>query len=127
MTGATLKPFATAYAAHRAAEGRAHAGEELLSLPYLASGPLARQWSVRAKTFEAFRRGVLAPATAALERPLRVLDLGAGNGWLSYRVATEGHSAVALDIRDDAVDGLGAAGPFLEQAKGRMHRLVAAF
>jgi SAM-dependent methyltransferase len=126
MTQAVLKRFAEAYAAHRAAEGRGHAGEALLSLPYLADGPLARQWAVRARTFEAFRRDVLIPATAQ-GRPLRIIDLGAGNGWLSYRVAVEGHSAVALDIRDDAVDGLGAAGPFLERAQGRMQRLVAAF
>jgi SAM-dependent methyltransferase len=42
-------------------------------------------------------------------RAVRVLDLGAGNGWLCYRVRQLGHWAIALDFRTDAVDGLGAA------------------
>lgn len=41
-------------------------------------------------------------------RALRILDLGAGNGWLSHRLAEAGHHPVALDRLDDPVDGLGA-------------------
>src|SRR5206468_3592499 len=44
-----LAEFRSAYAAHRASEGRAHDRAELLALPYLAAGPLARQWAVRAR------------------------------------------------------------------------------
>ena len=102
---ASTAEFFRDYARHRAREGRAHGIAELRQLPYLASGPLAKQWSVRARTFDAFVEHVIAPAA----RPLAVLDLGAGNGWLSYRLAQMGHKAVALDIRDDDVDGLGAA------------------
>src|SRR5262245_66650874 len=51
-----LTRFRTEYGAHRAAEGRAHSDAELLALPYLRSGPLAKQWSVRACTFDAFIR-----------------------------------------------------------------------
>jgi SAM-dependent methyltransferase len=40
---------------------------------------------------------------------LDVLDLGAGNGWLSYRLAQRGHRCIAVDLRKDGVDGLGAA------------------
>ena len=39
---------------------------------------------------------------------LGVLDLGAGNGWLSHRLAMLGHQCVAVDCNDDAEDGLGA-------------------
>ena len=60
---------------------------------------------------------VLRPEAERAQRPLQVLDLGAGNGWLSYRVAMEEHHAIALDIRDDSVDGLGAAAPFCARAK----------
>lgn len=113
MTGAEvdarLARFRAEYGAHRAAEGRAHAGAEALTLPYLRTGPLARQWAVRARSYDAFRRRVLAPLAAEVGRPLRILDLGAGNGWLSRRAALAGHRAVALDLRDDSVDGLGAA------------------
>jgi SAM-dependent methyltransferase len=59
-------------------------------------------------------------------RPLQVLDLGAGNGWLSYRLALEGHHTFALDIRADDVDGLGAAGAFRQRAP-TMKCIVAPF
>jgi SAM-dependent methyltransferase len=122
-----LQQFAEDYAAHRQAEGRGFAGEQLLALPYLRSGPLARQWAVRARSFDAFMARLVRPMYKSLGRTLRLLDLGAGNGWLSYRVALEGHCATALDIRDDRVDGLGAAGPFLQRTGGRMRTAVAAF
>ena len=99
--------FRANYAAHRAREGRAHSGAELSSLPYLEHGPLARQWRVRACSFEAFLAKVVWPMER--DRPLDILDLGAGNGWLSYRLAMRGHRCTAVDVRDDAVDGLGAA------------------
>jgi SAM-dependent methyltransferase len=109
---ASTAEFFRDYARHRAKEGRAHNIEELKQLPYLRSGPLARQWAVRARTFDAFVEHVIEPAG----RPLAVLDLGAGNGWLSYRLAQMGHKAVALDIRDDDVDGLGAAARLRHEA-----------
>jgi SAM-dependent methyltransferase len=40
-------------------------------------------------------------------RPLRILDLGSGNGWLAYRMATRGHVAAALDVVVNDFDGLG--------------------
>ncbi|MBC9030859.1 class I SAM-dependent methyltransferase [Sphingomonas sp. JC676] len=111
----TLERFRTDYAAHRALEGRGHGHEELLSLPWLKYGPLARQWAVRARTFEAFVEHVVDPMERHLRRRPRTLDLGAGNGWLSYRLALRGHDCAAIDIRDDRVDGLGAAKAFLEE------------
>jgi len=124
---AALARFAADYSEHRAAEGRGHAGEELLGLPYLKAGPLARQWSVRARSFEAFRSHVMQAEARRLGRPLRLLDLGAGNGWLCHRAALEGHSAVALDIRDDEIDGLGAARLFLDRTPGHIECVVAGF
>jgi SAM-dependent methyltransferase len=70
---------------------------------------------------------VLDPLAAAIGRPLAVADLGAGNGWLSWRVAQRGHSALAVDLRDDDVDGLGAARAFTENAPACMERCVASF
>jgi SAM-dependent methyltransferase len=125
MTDSALDRFAEDYAAHRRSEGRGYAGDALLSLPYVRTGPLARQWAVRASTYDAFMARLVRPMAKPLRRPLRLLDLGAGNGWLSYRVALEGHVATALDIREDEVDGLGAALPFLQRTGGRM-RIVAA-
>jgi SAM-dependent methyltransferase len=91
--------FWAAYAAHRAAEGRRLSCSEMLAMPYLPT----RQWAVRARTFEAFARLV------AEDNALRVLDLGAGNGWLSYRLTLSGVECTAVDVRDDDIDGLGAS------------------
>jgi SAM-dependent methyltransferase len=121
----TLDRFCIDYARHRAIEGRAHRGAELASLPYLATGPLARQWRVRARTFDAFVERVVLPMARRQGRPLRIVDLGAGNGWLSYRLALEGHRCTAIDIREDDVDGLGAAGELSRSAP--FERIVAPF
>lgn len=110
----TSAEFCREYARHRAAEGRALRGAELKALPYLRHGPHARQWAVRAATFDAFVSHVARPMAAA--GPIDVLDAGAGNGWLCHRMAEMGNWAVALDIRDDDVDGLGAAAGFLVDA-----------
>ena len=127
MTASPASRFRSAYGAHRAAEGRTLDPASMRQLPYLAVGPLARQWAVRACSFDAFVKRILRPMARRSQRPLRVFDLGAGNGWLSWRVALDGHQAVALDVRDDHVDGLGAADTYLEGAHGRFHRVVASF
>jgi SAM-dependent methyltransferase len=122
---AEMQRFCEDYAIQRAREGRAHTGAELAALPYLDSGPLAQQWAVRARTFDAFLRRALWPLAKELGRPLGVLDLGAGNAWLSYRLAGEDHACTAIDIRDDSIDGLGTA---IELARRRFFkRLVASF
>lgn len=113
------------YASHRAAEGRAVHGAELEALPYLRSGPLAQQWSVRARSFDAFLRHVVAPREKG--SALDILDLGAGNGWLSHRVARRGHRAVAMDLRSDEIDGLGAAAEFLRKQPGLFCCVEASF
>lgn len=126
MNDIALEMFASEYARYRAEEGRRYTGRQLLELPYLKTGPHASQWRIRACTFDAFRAKVLRATAARLRRPLDVLDLGAGNGWLSYRVALDGHHPIALDIRNDLVDGLGASGPFRRRAPA-MQCVIASF
>ena len=123
MIAAGLDRFRADYAAHRAQEGRAHSGGELRSLPYLTRGPLARQWQVRARSYEALVAKVVFPMER--DRPLEILDLGAGNGWLSCRLAMRGHRCTAVDVRDDTVDGLGAAEELRRRA--RFETCVASF
>lgn len=124
---ATGKEFRSDYAAQRAAEGRAYDAASLAVLPYLTTGPLARQWRVRARSFDALLERVLAPMAATRDGSLDVLDVGAGCGWLSYRLALAGHETVALDLRDDSVDGLGAARPYLERNSSLFTRVAATF
>ncbi len=115
--------FRTEYARHRAAEGRGYRGDALRALPYLRSGPFARQWAVRARTFDAFVHHVV----DRLKPNSDILDLGAGNGWLCYRAARKGHRCVALDTRDDHVDGLGAAQEFLAEDPDLFRCVTASF
>jgi len=127
-TDRPLRRFRQAYAAHRAREGRALSAGDLLQLPFLSHGPQAAQWRVRGRTFTCFVTRVLRPlARARAPRPLTLLDLGAGNAWLCYRVARLGARPLALDVRSDAVDGLAAAAAYLPLLALPFPRIAAGF
>ena len=115
-----------AYAALREREGRSDP-EVRLGRPYLMQGPLAAQWRIRARTYDRFVAAVLAPFERKAGRPLSILDLGAGDGWLAARMAGRGHRAVALDVRLDAVDGLAAGALLARQREGHFGRVAASF
>ena len=103
--------FIEEYSAIRRAEGRGSEHQAYyLALPYEdLSGRLADQWAIRAKSYAYFERRLLAQWERKSRAGLRVADLGAGTGWLSYRLALRGHRPVAVDILTDPLDGLGAA------------------
>lgn len=123
-----LRRFRRAYALHRAREGRGVASTAILDLPEITTGPWSRQWGVRARTFRRFVTAVLERRVREVApRAVRVLDLGAGNGWLCYRICQLGHRAVALDLRTDAVDGLGAAQAYRSRLTQLFPRVAAAF
>jgi SAM-dependent methyltransferase len=106
-----FRRFVTEYEFIRAAEGRGSPESEYyLSLPYKdISGRNSDQWAIRTCTFRALVREIVSPLAKRLGRPLRILDVGAGNGWLSYRLALLGHLPVAVDLLTNDRDGLGAA------------------
>jgi SAM-dependent methyltransferase len=93
------------YAHIRHAEGRGSADPAYYrELPFRdLGGRNSDQWRIRAVTYRFLVSRLLPP------EPQDVLDLGAGNGWLSNRLAGLGHRPVAIDIFTDALDGLGAA------------------
>jgi methylase of polypeptide subunit release factors len=70
--------------------------------------PQAAIWKAREVHTSVFVKRVLAPLEAQCEWPLLILDLGAGNGWLSNLLAQRGHTVTAVDINVDVADGLGA-------------------
>jgi SAM-dependent methyltransferase len=79
------------------------------ALPFVdLTGRFSHDWQIRSRSYRAFERYSLLPLERTVHRPLHVLDLGAGNGWLSYRLAQRGHAAAAVDLTTDALDGLGA-------------------
>ena len=110
MDSAARQQFLEDYTKIRHAEGRGSARSAYYrELPDRdLSGRSPDQWRIRARSFHTFERTVLADAERQAGRALDILDLGAGNGWMSHRLALRGHRSVALDIFCDALDGLGA-------------------
>ena len=66
--------------------------------------PQASEWNIRQRSYALLLRRVLAVDA----RGRRILDVGAGAGWLSHRLAVLGHRPVAIDRSADGEDGLGA-------------------
>ena len=94
------------------AESRAQAGRRILDpgayerLPagQEASGDLSWQVEWRLRGYDlSVVRGLLSGTG-----PRRVLDVGAWNGWLSNRLAQDGHAVTAVDYFADEYDGLRA-------------------
>ncbi|HVR12125.1 MAG TPA: class I SAM-dependent methyltransferase, partial [Thermoanaerobaculia bacterium] len=81
--------------------------------------PIAAQWALRRRTFAALTRRVL----PRLGQGLRIVDLGAGVGWLSHRLDLLGHHPMAVDLTTDERDGLAAARHY----RGRWPRVQAEF
>jgi SAM-dependent methyltransferase/uncharacterized protein YbaR (Trm112 family) len=102
--------FVCEYQQVRAAEGRGAIGAAYYrALPSAdRSGRFTADWSIRARSFNTFTQKVLQPLERAQQQPLLILDLGAGNGWLSYRLAQRGHRVAAIDLLTNPQDGLGA-------------------
>jgi SAM-dependent methyltransferase len=109
-----LRRFVAEYRRVRSREGWGSPGPDYyLSLPFLdLTGRFQETWSIRASSFRTFVARVLQPLERGRTRPLVVLDLGAGNGWLSHRLAERGHAVAAVDLCDDPRDGLLAGAHF---------------
>jgi ubiquinone/menaquinone biosynthesis C-methylase UbiE len=101
--------FRKEYLAIRKDEGRgSDTPEYYRALPYEdLTNRNSDQWRIRARTYHYFERRLLPRYEQG--RALKILDLGAGTGWFSYRMAKRGHLAVAVDLLTDPLDGLGAA------------------
>src|SRR5258708_29358856 len=128
--------FTREYTTVRRAEGWG-SGERAYyqALPFTdLTGRFERIWRIRAKSYITFVTHVLEPleanctdyqsssSTLAKEPRsggrheaalrLRILDLGAGNGWLSNRLPERGHSVAAIDLSENPFDGLGSPRPY---------------
>ncbi len=87
----------------REKEGRIYSDAVLQSLPRLPSNhPLAAEWQLRAGSCAGLVRYL-----TNLNRPLNILELGSGNGWLSHQMVT---------IPSAHVLGVDRGGPELAQA-----------
>jgi SAM-dependent methyltransferase len=100
---AAATAFASQYRTVRARDGswpiRRH---DYLLLPCVPSDhPQRAEWRIRRASYVHLQR--------SLRRDrLRIVDIGAGCGWLSHRLTALGHRVAAVDRLDDDIDGLGA-------------------
>jgi len=106
---AHYKRFMNDYESIRRLEGRGSPNVDYYrALPFKdLSGKFSRDWAIRARSFNVLVKKLLTPIQALLQRPLKVLDLGAGNGWLSNRLAMQGDRVFAVDLLVNELDGLG--------------------
>jgi len=72
------------------------------------SGRYRSDWRIRARSFNVLVKNVLTRLQNPLERSLKILDLGAGNGWLSNQLSAQGDRVIAVDLLVNEQDGLGA-------------------
>lgn len=107
--------FRQEYGEIRAREGRGTNDDAYyLALPFEdRTGRNAWQWSIRARSFRYLESQILLQIERRVSRGLNVLDIGAGNGWLSYRLSLRGHCCAAVDLLDNSWDGLGATSHYL--------------
>lgn len=87
--------FEKKYINARSVENRIYRDDEVLKLPDIANThPHFKEWMIRKQTFRKL--------VAYLERkkhPLDILEVGCGNGWLSYRLSEiPGCKVTGLDI-----------------------------
>ncbi len=95
--------FEQTYLAVRQQEGRLYPDDVVQRLPNLPSEhPLYKEWQMRRDSYRKVHTYL-----TRIKRPLTILDLGCGNGWLSNKLA---------DITDPKVYGLDKNRIELEQA-----------
>ena len=102
--------FTREYIGVRKAEGRGSNDSTFYrSLPHKdLSGRHSEDWRIRSISYQKLIDRLQFQGKSEEGRAPRVLDLGAGNGWLSYRLTTHGHQTVAVDLLTNKADGLGA-------------------
>lgn len=107
---ARYERFIEEYEMIRKAEGRgSESADYYRSLPFKdTTKKFEKQWAIRAKSYQALIKQIIIPLEAEHPRPLRILDLGAGNSWLANRLALRANHVTAVDLLLNTYDGLGA-------------------
>jgi SAM-dependent methyltransferase len=106
-----FRQFVKQYETVRMQEGRGSSSADFYAaLPFRdLTGKNTWEWKIRGGTFAHASKHVFPPIEAVYPRGCDVLDVGAGNCWMSHQMAKRGHRPVAVDLLDNESDGLGAA------------------
>jgi SAM-dependent methyltransferase len=101
--------FTSDYEAVRRFEGRGSSDPAYYrALPFHdLSMKFSGDWRIRAKSYKALEQ-VIAQHLFRHDHSIHIVDCGAGNGWLSNRLALRGFQVSAVDLLVNAEDGLGA-------------------
>ena len=112
--------FVRDYERIREAEGRGSESDDFyLNLPFRdISKNNSAQWRIRVRSYDYIVRHLLSGSKT-------ILDLGAGNCWMSYRLALAGYRPVAVDLLTNDRDGLGAARHYQGHLPKRFPRIQA--
>lgn len=96
--------FEEQYLALRRQEQRLYSDEQVLQLPEISrSHPHYHEWKVRKRSAEKLIAYLL-----RLKKPLRILEVGCGNGWLSNQLARIPHAQVTgFDINQTELQQAG--------------------
>ena len=122
-----FEQFIREYQTVRAREGRSAAGAHYyLALPYKdLTGRNKWQWKIRSGSYRFWAEKILPVLEQTYTRGMDILDTGAGNCWMSYRLALRGHRPVAVDLLVNHEDGMGAAEHYLHYVPRRFPRFQA--
>ncbi len=97
---------------HRLSQMRGAEHKRLLTadlypqLPFIE--PTGEGWEWRMRRYDLQVLASRLPTLTRQKKGLQVLDVGAWNGWLSYRLSLWGHGVTAVDYFHDEYDGLAA-------------------
>jgi SAM-dependent methyltransferase len=129
---AARAPFLDAYRRIRRMEGWGGAVDYYRRLPFTTEGRHRDVWRIRARSFRAALRAIarrfpeVKQADEWDKLALRILEVGAGNSWFSWRMAQAGHYVLATDISLDEEDGLGAVSRYARPGLAHRDRLTRA-
>ena len=121
-----IERFLAYYQSVRNAEGWNIENREIFfRLPYPQGGhPFRKLWRLRAASYESLSSQLQQRSDF---RKLNILDLGAGNCWMAYRLAGEDRRIVAVDVNLDPLDGLGVPTTVLEKENPSVVRIQAEY
>ncbi len=119
--------FLRDYETIRRTEGRGSDRSDFyLALPFAdVTGRFSEQWKIRARSYRFLEETLLPSLEQRHGSQMRVLDIGAGNGWLSYRLALRGYLPAAVDLCRNEWDGLEAAKHYTSAIPGLFPRIEA--